>query len=94
VVCCEEGWLAQAAREASEVFTPVSEEGILPCFPSRRYPRHGTQDATHPVSHARKLHAAVPASTLAEIPDAAHMAHFDDPRAWVAEIRGFLAPGT
>jgi pimeloyl-ACP methyl ester carboxylesterase len=55
---------------------------------------HGTQDATHPVSHARELHAAVPASTLAEIPDAAHMAHFDDPRAWAAEIRSFLAPGT
>jgi pimeloyl-ACP methyl ester carboxylesterase len=34
---------------------------------------------------------AVPASTLAEIQDAAHMAHFDDPRAWLAEIRSFLA---
>ena len=55
---------------------------------------HGTQDATHPVSHARKLHTTVPASSLAEIPDAAHMAHFDNPQAWVAELRSFLAPGT
>jgi pimeloyl-ACP methyl ester carboxylesterase len=42
------------------------------------------------VSLARKLHTALPASTLAEIPDAAHMAHFDNPQAWLAGIRGYL----
>jgi pimeloyl-ACP methyl ester carboxylesterase len=43
-----------------------------------------------PIILARKLHAALPGSTLAEIPDAAHMAHFDNPRAWLAAIRTFL----
>lgn len=53
---------------------------------------HGSRDMCFPVSLARKLHAALPASTLAEIPDAAHMAHFDNPEAWLAAIRGFLGP--
>jgi pimeloyl-ACP methyl ester carboxylesterase len=56
---------------------------------------HGRRDMTFPVSVARRLHAALPASTLAEIPDAAHMAHFDNPAAWLAAIRGFLSiPGS
>lgn len=51
---------------------------------------HGAREMTFPVSLARRLHAALPASTLAEIPDAAHMAHFDNPEAWLASIRAFL----
>lgn len=51
---------------------------------------HGSHDMTFPVSLARRLHAAVPASTLAEIPDAAHMTHYDNPGAWLAAIRNFL----
>lgn len=52
---------------------------------------HGSRAMAFPVSLARRLHAAAPASTLAEIPDAAHMAHFDNPEAWLASIRNFLA---
>ena len=52
---------------------------------------HGRREMSFPVSVARRLHAALPASTLAEIPDAAHMAHFDNPAAWLASIRTFLA---
>jgi pimeloyl-ACP methyl ester carboxylesterase len=52
---------------------------------------HGRHDATFPVAVARRLHARLPASTLAEIPDAAHMAHFDNPQAWLAGIRDFLS---
>jgi pimeloyl-ACP methyl ester carboxylesterase len=51
---------------------------------------HGSREMAFPVSLARKLHAAVPASTLAEIPDAAHMAHFDNPEAWLSAVRAFL----
>jgi pimeloyl-ACP methyl ester carboxylesterase len=51
---------------------------------------HGAREMAFPVSLARRLHAAVPASTLAEIPDAAHMAHFDNPQAWLSAIRAFL----
>jgi pimeloyl-ACP methyl ester carboxylesterase len=52
---------------------------------------HGRREMTFPVSVARRLHAALPASTLAEIPGAAHMAHFDNPGAWLAAIRAFLS---
>jgi len=51
---------------------------------------HGEREMTFPVAVARRLHAEVPGSVLAEIPDAAHMAHFDHPRAWLAAVRGFL----
>jgi len=50
----------------------------------------GAHEMGFPVTLARKLHAALPVSTLAEIPDAAHMAHFDNPQAWLASIRRFL----
>ena len=51
----------------------------------------GRREMAFPVGIARKLHAALPASTLVEIPDAAHMAHFDNPAAWLAGIRAFLS---
>lgn len=51
----------------------------------------GCREMAFPIGLARKLHAALPASTLAEIPDAAHMAHFDNPEAWLAGIRAFLS---
>jgi pimeloyl-ACP methyl ester carboxylesterase len=51
----------------------------------------GILDMGFPVTLARMLHAALPASTLAEIPDAAHMAHFDNPEAWLSAIRFFLS---
>jgi pimeloyl-ACP methyl ester carboxylesterase len=52
---------------------------------------HGSREMAFPVGVARRLHTEVPASTLAEIPDAAHMAHFDNPAAWLGAIRNFLA---
>lgn len=51
---------------------------------------HGNREMAFPVGLARRLHAEVPASTLVEIPDAAHMAHFDNPQAWLGAIRAFL----
>jgi pimeloyl-ACP methyl ester carboxylesterase len=51
---------------------------------------HGAREMSFPVSLARRLHAEVPGSTLVEIPEAAHMAHFDNPAAWLAAIREFL----
>ncbi len=51
---------------------------------------HGVHDMGFPLAVARRLHAAVPGSTLAEIPDAAHAAHFDNPDAWLGAIRDFL----
>ena len=72
---------------------------ILSCSPERLLKRwakpvlilQGSREMSFPVSLARKLHAALPASTLAEIPEAAHMAHFDNSQAWLAAIRSFLS---
>jgi pimeloyl-ACP methyl ester carboxylesterase len=52
---------------------------------------HGAREMSFPVALARRLHAALPASTLVEVPEAAHMAHFDNPDAWLAAIRTFLS---
>jgi pimeloyl-ACP methyl ester carboxylesterase len=52
---------------------------------------HGEREMSFPVSLARRLHAELPASTLAEIPHAAHMAHFDNPAGWLTAIRAFLS---
>jgi pimeloyl-ACP methyl ester carboxylesterase len=51
---------------------------------------HGEREMTFPLPVARRLHAAVPGSVLAVVPEAAHMAHFDHPAAWLGAIRDFL----
>lgn len=51
---------------------------------------HGAREMSFPIGVARRLHAELPASTLREVPDAAHMAHFDNPASWLAAIRDFL----
>lgn len=52
---------------------------------------HGAREMTFPVEVARRLHAELPGSTLAVIPEAAHMAHFDNPEAWLTAIRDWSA---
>ncbi|MGX6608329.1 alpha/beta fold hydrolase [Micromonosporaceae bacterium Da 78-11] len=55
---------------------------------------HGVREMTFPIEAARRLHDTLPASTLVEVPDAAHMAHFDNPTHWLAAIRRFLTTPT
>ncbi|HEU0241930.1 MAG TPA: alpha/beta hydrolase [Micromonosporaceae bacterium] len=50
----------------------------------------GEHEMSFPLALARRLHDDVPGSQLAVIPDAAHMAHFDNPDAWTRAIRDFL----
>jgi pimeloyl-ACP methyl ester carboxylesterase len=69
---------------------PEDAESVLRTWAGPILILHGSREMSFPVSLARTLHAALPASTLAEIPDAAHMAHFDNPQAWLAGIRGYL----
>jgi pimeloyl-ACP methyl ester carboxylesterase len=51
---------------------------------------HGAKEMSFPIGTARRLRAALPAGTLIEVPDAAHMAHFDNPAHWLAAIRRLL----
>jgi pimeloyl-ACP methyl ester carboxylesterase len=51
---------------------------------------HGAHDTGFPITVARRLHTELAASALAEIPDAGHMTHFDNPAPWLAAIRQFL----
>jgi pimeloyl-ACP methyl ester carboxylesterase len=69
---------------------PAGAERILADWAGPVLIAHGHREMAFPIGVARKLHAALPASTLVEIPGAAHMAHFDNPSAWLAAIRAFL----
>lgn len=51
---------------------------------------HGAREMSFPIGVARRLHAEVPNSTLVEVPEAAHLAHFDNPSEWLDAIRRFL----
>jgi len=51
----------------------------------------GAREMSFPIGVARRLHAEVPSSVLVEVPEAAHMAHFDNPSVWLSAIRDFLA---
>ena len=83
-------WNAPHAAGQLRPAMPDNAESVLRNWAGPVLILHGGREMSFPVSRARKLHAALPASTLAEIPDAAHMAHFDNPQAWLAAIRSFL----
>ncbi len=70
---------------------PENAPGVLSDWGGPVLILHGAKEMSFPIGTARRLHAALPASTLAEIPDAARMAHFDNPTRWLAAIREFLA---
>jgi len=52
---------------------------------------HGEKDMTFPAFLAVQTAAALSQSTAVVLPDAGHMAHVDDPAAWLAAVRRFLA---
>ncbi|CAM3568652.1 hypothetical protein STSO111631_23605 [Stackebrandtia soli] len=52
---------------------------------------HGEHDMGFPVELARRLHRAVPHSTLAVIPHGGHMVQFERPDDWARHIVAFLA---
>jgi pimeloyl-ACP methyl ester carboxylesterase len=53
---------------------------------------HGEKEMTFPIGTAQRLHAALPGSTLAEVPGAVHTAHFDNPTDRLTAVCRFLAP--
>ncbi|QPP07968.1 alpha/beta hydrolase [Streptomyces bathyalis] len=50
----------------------------------------GTQDSWIPPEIAHRLHALITESTLALVPDAGHLIHYDEPAALMDEIRAWL----
>lgn len=51
----------------------------------------GRQDMTFPLSLAERAAALLPAARLVVVDEAGHMAHIDQPAAWLAAITDFLA---
>ncbi|MCO8275965.1 alpha/beta hydrolase [Actinoplanes sp. TRM 88003] len=69
---------------------PTDPSGVLRRWGGDVLILHGEREMTFPPEVAHRLHAAVPGSRLRLIPDAAHMAQFDNPVAWLAAVRDFL----
>jgi 3-oxoadipate enol-lactonase len=51
----------------------------------------GADDPSTTVAHARRIHAAIPQSTLHIIPDAAHLSNVEQPARFTEILVGFLA---
>ena len=51
---------------------------------------HGRRDLTFPAKLAGQAAAALPGARAVVLPDAGHMAHIDQPAAWLAAISAFL----
>ena len=83
-------WNAPFLAGTLKTARPDDPPGVLKAWGGPVLILHGAREMSFPVEVARRLHAEVPASTLAEIPDAAHMAHFDNPAEWLAAARAFL----
>jgi pimeloyl-ACP methyl ester carboxylesterase len=88
-------------RFTSDYNRPYSTGALLPAAPDnpvsvlRDWARpvlilHGAREMSFPIGVARRLHAELPGSILVEVPEAAHMAHFDNPDRWLAAIRAFI----
>jgi pimeloyl-ACP methyl ester carboxylesterase len=86
-------WNAPFAAGTLKPARPDDPPGALNAWGGPVLIVHGERDLTFPIEVARRLHAAVPASSPAVIPEAGHMAHFDNPAAWLGAIRGFLTTG-
>ncbi|MFF1820853.1 alpha/beta fold hydrolase [Kribbella sp. NPDC058245] len=69
---------------------PGDPETILRDFAKPILILHGEKDMGFPVQLSERLHAAVPNTQLAVIPDTAHMCHFERPDLWSAQLNTFL----
>jgi pimeloyl-ACP methyl ester carboxylesterase len=78
-VCFSSDWNAPYAAGRLRPGPPDDAARVLRIWAGPVLILHGAREMAFPISLARRLHAAVPASTLIEIRDAAHMAHFDNP---------------
>jgi pimeloyl-ACP methyl ester carboxylesterase len=52
---------------------------------------HGERDMIFPAALAFRAQAEIPTARAVVLPSAAHMAHIDQPAAWLAAVARFLA---
>ncbi|MET0425418.1 MAG: alpha/beta hydrolase [Actinoplanes sp.] len=83
-------WNTPYAQGKLKPARPADPPGVLNRWGGKVLILHGEREMTFPVAAARRLHAEVPASSLVLVPEAAHMAQFDNPVVWLAAIRQFL----
>jgi pimeloyl-ACP methyl ester carboxylesterase len=70
---------------------PVDAPGALAQANVQTLILHGRQDLRFPVGHAERLHSELPTSTLRVIENAGHMAHWEQPDAWLSAVASFLS---
>jgi pimeloyl-ACP methyl ester carboxylesterase len=71
----------------------MAEADLRPVLPRIDVPTlllHGDQDARSPLSVARELHAAIPASRLVVLPGVGHLSNLEGADRFDAEVRAFL----
>jgi pimeloyl-ACP methyl ester carboxylesterase len=76
-------------RAMSRAVTP-DFSGILPTIRVPTLLVWGDDDKRSPLSAARRMHDAIPASNLVVIPNAGHVSNFEQPFAFNEAIRAFL----
>jgi pimeloyl-ACP methyl ester carboxylesterase len=77
-------------RAAGHVGAETDLRPMLPTIDVPTLVLHGEADARSPLANAEALHAAIPASQLAVLPELGHACLVEDPEACAAEIRRFV----
>jgi pimeloyl-ACP methyl ester carboxylesterase len=83
-------WLRPFREGRLHAWRPANPEQALRDFAGPTLILHGAQDMGFPVQVARRLHDAVPTTSLRVIDRAGHMTHFDRPEAWSSAVLDFL----
>ena len=84
-------WLRPFREGRLHAWRPRDPEQVLRDFAGPVLILHGAQDMGFPVQVARRLHDAVPTTSLRVIEGAGHMAHVDQPEAWSSAVLGFVS---
>lgn len=84
-------WIGPFREGLLHPWRPADPVQVLHDFGGQVLILHGAQDMGFPVQVAERLHRAVPATRLAVIERAGHMAHFDQPVVWADTVIEFLA---
>jgi pimeloyl-ACP methyl ester carboxylesterase len=84
------GTIAAATRA---VMARPDSDPLLPSIAVPTLVIVGAEDTMSPPSEALRMHAAIPGSTLVEIPGAGHLSNLEHPAAFTAAVSGFVEAG-